>query len=121
MCTIKQLHKAMKDQVIDQVNRERGRNALAAKVGCSPALIHGILDEREFPSKKAFELWFGPLNLEDEEIEPDEDTPMFGLKVDNTTEAKPENVLPFQIDCPEYDRLVAMMKSIGYEVRLVKD
>ena len=119
MCTIKQLHQKMKDKVIEQVNRERGRNALAAKVGCSPSLIHGILDEREFPSKAAFELWFGKLDL-DEEVE-DIEAPMAGLMVNDTADTVPEMGLPFEIDCPAFETLKAMMSSIGYEVRIVRN
>lgn len=119
MCTIKELHRAMKDKLIEEVNRERGRNALAAKVGCSPSLIHGILDEREFPSKKAFELWFGKLDL-DEEVN-DVEAPMIGLMVNDSPEAVPEMGLPFEIDCEEFETLKAMMKTIGYEVRIVKN
>lgn len=120
MCTIKELHRAMKNKVIDGVNREKGRKALAAKVGCSESLIHGILDEREFPSKKAFELWFGPLNL-DVDSEDIKDIPMAGLKVDPEPVAKPENVLPFAIDCPDFDNLKRMMEELGYMTKIVKD
>ena len=120
MCTIKELHRAMKNKVIDGVNRERGRKALAAKVGCSESLIHGILDEREFPSKKAFELWFGPLNL-DVDSDDIEDVPMAGLKVDPEHMTKQENDIPFTIDCPDFDVLKRMMKEIGYETKLVRD
>ena len=119
MCTIKELHRAMKDKLIEEVNRERGRNALAAKVGCSPSLIHGILDEREFPSKKAFELWFGKLDL-DEEVN-DVEAPMIGLMVNDSPEVVSESVLPFEIDCEEFETLKSMMKTIGIEVRIAKD
>lgn len=120
MCTIKELHRAMKNKVIDGVNREKGRKALAAKVGCSESLIHGILDEREFPSKKAFELWFGPLNL-DVDSDNIEDVPMAGLKVDPEPVAKPENDIPFVIDCPDFDNLKRMMSELGYATKIVKD
>lgn len=120
MCSVKQLHKKMKEKVIEGVNREKGRKALAAKVGCSESLIHGILDEREFPSKKAFELWFGPLGL-DVDSEDIEDIPMAGLKVDPEPVAKQENALPFTIDCPDFDNLRRLMKELGYETRLVRD
>jgi len=118
MCNTKELHKLMKTKVIELVNKEKGRQALAARAGCSESLISGIIDDDEYPTKKAFEMWFGELDLgddHDEETEPF----LFGLKVNDSEE--PKQRLPFTIECEEYDKLVKTMESIGYEVKIVKD
>ena len=82
MCTIKELHNRMTDIVAVKANECGGRINLARKIGCSDRLVHGILDKVEYPSKKSFELWFGPMTDFDEIDE--DDKPMAGLRVNDS-------------------------------------
>ena len=118
MCTIKELHNKMTDIVAVKANECGGRINLARKIGCSDRLVHGILDKVEYPSKKSFELWFGPMTDFDE-IDEDE-KPMAGLLVADNYVEPSEDRLPFIVRCPEYDKLSKLLTPLGYMIRITK-
>ena len=118
MCTIKELHDKMTDIVAVKANEVGGRINLARKIGCSDRLVHGILDRVEYPSKKSFELWFGPMTDFDEIDE--DDKPMAGLLVADDYVEPSEDRLPFIVRCPEYDTLSSMLAPLGYTIRITK-
>ena len=120
MCTIKELHQKMTDIVAVKANEAGGRINLARKIGCSDRLVHGILDRVEYPSKKSFELWFGPMTDFDGRIDESE-LPMAGLLVnDNYVEPKDDDPLPFIVRCPEYENLSTLLTPLGYMIRITK-
>ena len=118
MCTIKELHQKRTDIVAVKANECGGRINLARKIGCSDRLVHGILDKVEYPSKKSFELWFGPMTDFDE-IDEDE-KPMAGLLVNDSYVEPSEDRLPFIVRCPEYDKLSKLLTPLGYMIRITK-
>lgn len=120
MCTIKELHDRMTDIVAIKANEVGGRINLARKIGCSDRLVHGILDKVEYPSKKSFELWFGPMTDFDGHVDESE-MPMAGLLVnDDYVEPKADDPLPFIVRCPEYDKLSKLLTPLGYMIRITK-
>jgi len=118
MCTIKELHDRMTDIVTMKANEVGGRINLARKIGCSDRLVHGILDKVEYPSKKSFELWFGPMTDFDGRVDESE-MPMAGLLV-NDNYVEPDDKLPFIVRCPEYDTLSSTLAPLGYTIRITK-
>ena len=119
MCTIKELHDRMTDIVAVKANEVGGRINLARKIGCSDRLVHGILDKVEYPSKKSFELWFGPMTDFDGHVDESE-MPMAGLLVADNYVEPSEDRLPFIVKCPEYDTLSSMLAHLGYTIRITK-
>lgn len=119
MCTIKELHDKMTDIVAVKANEVGGRINLARKIGCSDRLVHGILDKVEYPSKKSFELWFGPMTDFDGRVD-ELEMPMAGLLVNDNCVEPSEDRLPFIVRCPEYDKLSKMLDPLGYMIRITK-
>lgn len=119
MCTIKELHEKMTDIVAVKANEAGGRINLARKIGCSDRLVHGILDKVEYPSKKSFELWFGPMTDFDGHVDESE-MPMAGLLVNDDYVEPKDDKLPFIVRCPEYDVLSTMLAHLGYTIRITK-
>lgn len=115
MCSLNELHSAMRDKVKIEINRAGSRRALADEKGIEYSRIYRMAegDESSYPPRELFEKIFGKLNLDEDDntVEVTED-----MSVEAKNDKRTVDHVFINIDCDEYYALKKMLNDINKDL-----